>query len=287
MLETATRSEYQAPARVLRLHRLLYRLRPVKLATVADTLARFWYECKAVILLNQFFPDEVSEIPPNTAWDDILATLLHRIEVADWFPVDWQSGKNAEIGPFRDHGGILDVLYDSWMQTGEDDYEHDLSAYLNGIPVRSYGFTEMDFEYHHGLYVLSGLVSDKVHLDARTLTELELYDNVDGVLKADLRRRLEEDDFSHYPEPLCWLPELAAIATGTTGNVLLDTKVEYPEWWPEQFLWDTDVGMLREAWAEARPVVEHLNNFVLWLQDDDDGDRARQMVLIILGEEND
>ena len=62
------------------------------------------------------------------------------VEDADWFRVDWQ---------------MLDWLWEGWMQTlPEEGYEHDMAAYLTGIPVKCFGFTDADFENHHGLYVL-------------------------------------------------------------------------------------------------------------------------------------
>ena len=63
------------------------------------------------------------------------------------------------------------------------------------------------------------------HIRASDLIELGLYDNLSGKLKSEFRERARTADFSNYPEPLCWLPEMAAIATKTTGNILLDTTL--------------------------------------------------------------
>ena len=220
----------------------------------------------------------------KASWDSIFVDFLHLVQDADWFHIDW---RDEEIDPY--HHGVLDWLWESWMNYGDqeedDDYEADMASYLTGIPVRVYGLSEMDTENSEmaGVYILAGLISDNISLSASTLIELGLYDALDGLTKQQLRDDLEQGDFGHLPEPLCWIADVARIVTKRTGNLILDSVYEsYFDWWPDQFTWDEDIDALRAAWQEAKLIADRYLKFITWLNNEEGA--VQQMVDVQIAE---
>ena len=281
MFALRTGAERAAPARVLKAVETLHNLRPIQTTVLAEYLAIENYMYQAVALLNRLFPDQMpTRLLSELGWWDVLATVLSAIEEADWFWIDWQSETNGW------GQGTLDYFWEMMWSSGEPEMVHDLAAYLVGIPVRCFGFTEEDSENYEAIRILRGLVDDKASLGAGTLVDLGLYDNLTPDLKESIREGCMARDWSDQPEPLCWLGEMVAIAARATGNVLLDTSVElwdgwWDGWWPEQFTWEKDVEMLKAAWREAKPMAEHRRRFMDWLWEDDE--HPGIMIDLILG----
>lgn len=268
------------PTRLLKPVKLLAALRPVTLSAISERLTCDLYMYQAIELLNRLFPENT--YLPNidvtkTNWYDVFATVLNLIEEQDWFWIDWSSKVNG-----CPHG-TLDYLWEMMWNSGEVEIEHDIAAYLNGIPVRCFGFTETDIEECEGLTILRGLVSDEVRLPASTLADIGLFDNLTEDLMESIKYRCMAIDWSDQPEPLCWLGEMVAIAARATGNLILDYSNElYGDWWPERFDWRDDLDALREAWPAAKPVALHQQRFREWLWEDEDNAR-RTMTELMLG----
>lgn len=83
-----------------------------------------------------------------------------------------------------------------------------------------------------------------------------------GVTHYELAERLNTADFSAYDAPLCWLPEVARIVCGETGNPLLDTS-NYMDDEVTHYSWD-QADQVRELWQQAKPEVEKLREFSTW-----------------------
>lgn len=260
------------PARILRPARVLQRFRPVRARAVGEALCHRLYQSRAAWLVVTHFPEAAGEIDPQREdWWETFRYFLSLVEEADWFEIDWL---------------LLDHLWECWVNEAEDDWMHDLAAYLTGIPVRCYGFTESDIENYDCLCTLAGLITEEVSLAPSTLVAYGLYDNLTEQAKEELRLRLEAEDFSAYGEPLCWLPEMAAIATHSTGNRILDTTTEVYDLWPDRFTWSEDLNLIKEAWQEARPVAEHYKKFIAYFEDQHTAeDLMVRMVAAILGED--
>jgi hypothetical protein len=247
-------------------------LRPLTLEAVEGRITEFCFKYQAVRLVETHFP-EGERVKPKDDWDDALFHFLRMVSAKDWFEVDWE---------------VLDELYNCWLNDPEGCYNEDLAAYLTGIPVKCYGFSENDFENYTGLRVLAAMVneahSDQVSADL--LEDLDIY-RIGAVTIEETLERVANTDFSAQPAPLCWLAEMVGIAAANTGNVLLDTTFEWGEWWPEFFTWADDLERVKAAWLEAKPVAEHLEAFKEWLGEEEevDGEKIRQMVDVLLGEQ--
>jgi len=240
---------------------VLQRFRPLRLEVIAAQLREWGWKAEAIQLIETHFPEEGANLNfDRTDWISIQSHFFGLVEKADWFHIDWETERKT----YRSYG-VLDYLWEAYMNG--DDYEFELAEYLTGIPVRCYGLNEWDLENYPGLHILAGLLHDDIPLTVDYLEDIELYDNLAEISKEQLRERLRSEDFSHFPEPLCWLPEIAGVATRDTGNIILDTSQDLFESWSHEFRWDQDLNLLRQHWQQAKPVVEKLELLVQWLNE--------------------
>lgn len=255
MLKTTTNAIQPHNARILTPAAILRRLRPLKFQTVAYELRQALYRLRVLALIQRLYPGRRSNLETRGAhWSELFRELLSWIQDDDWFEIDWN---------------LLDSLYNSWMQAGDGEgYEDELAAYLVGLPVKTYGFNEITHEVYPTLIIIQGFVSDRVHLSVDALIELEIYDLIeDAFSKEHILDAVRNADFSSQPEPLCWLPTIAEIAAGVTGNTLLDTVTDAPiDWVPEHFTWADDLDLVRDAYQQAKPAIKKLKSFQQWLQ---------------------
>lgn len=270
MLKTLPGPGQVTAARILKPGRILDRLRPVKLETVAKNLWPTGYQYQALKLIETHFPDLLPSLDSRLDhWTDTFRELLTQIEAADWFEVDWD---------------WLNDLWQMWMQSGEEGHQHDFAAYLTGLPVRCYGFTEYDRERYPALAVLSRLYDEDntCSIDPDILIDLEIYDALAETTNEERRIQAINTDYSVYAEPLCWLADFVQVAAGKTGNLLLDTTLDPVDWWPDQFTWAQDLERVRDAWPEAKPVARRLARFKEWLDKGDEEMAVRMIVDILL-----
>lgn len=259
----------------------LPRLRPLTLTYLAYRLRQQYWKMLAIQLMLCHFPAEAEKHDFDQAnWSSIQLQFFGLVERADWFRIDWTSEMNPNS---YKSWGVLDSIWDAMMNGGDSDFEFELAHYLAGIPVRCYGLTDHDYEFHPGLYALVALLDEDVKPEVDFLIDFEIYDN--KLSKSQFRRRLREDDFSHLPTPLCWLPDIAGVATRDTGNVILDTSQDVYDPWTHEFTWEEDIDLLREDWQRAKPIVAKLEKFVKWLSEDES--HVAEMVWTILGENHD
>lgn len=278
MFRTQTDTITDSPDRLLRPARALARLRPVRLAALYRELRDAAWLAKALELLQAHFPANVPDDVSGLSWAGTLRGFLILVEET-LFPIDWAH---------------LDCLWKYWMSVdGEEgeEPETELAAYLEYIPVKLFNYGEgalMNWvaEEHPWFVVLAGLLSDRVHVSSEFLIDLEIYGELDGVTRAELLERLfHTDTFEKYPEPLCWLPELARMACCQTGNPLLDGwregyELAFDDW--EPFRWDADVEHVARLWREAEPVIEHWAAFDDWVNGEHPW-RLQKAVYLILG----
>lgn len=236
------------PARLLRPARALPRLRPVKLEAIADQLRRFYWGYQGAQLVR-IVPGVVGEVLPDD-WDNLLREILEQVEEWDWFSVDWS---------------LLDGDYDAWMQSGEEDY---FTQWLEFIPVMRFGFSDYEESWPDEappMALLKGLLDGDWGEDVLTnlIEGYNLAADWGSVYQFELQHRLDTADFSGYPEPLCWLPEMARIACNQTGHELLDFS-NYFEDDPVGYRWDSDLERVKELWQTAKPTVLRMRKFLAW-----------------------
>jgi hypothetical protein len=65
-----------------------------------------------------------------------------------------------------------------------------------------------------------------------------------------------------------WLPVLAKWACGCIDNPILKWSfaAHYQDNGP-RFAWATDVNQARSAWQKAKPMIEHLDQLLVWCRE--------------------
>lgn len=248
MFEITASLRAPAPGRLLKPGLALSRLRPVTLEAVADELRRFYWAYQGACLAR-IVPGVVGEVLPDD-WDDLLRAILEQCEAWDWFEPDWD---------------MLDMDYQSWMQAAEEDY---FAQWLEFIPVQRYGFSDYD-ESWPAQYPALALLKGLLHGDwgeeilASLIKQYGLEADWSTIYQYELEERVATADFSGYERPLCWLPEMARIACGSTGHELLDFS-SYFEDDPTYYRWDSDLERVKELWQTAKPSVERMREFLQW-----------------------
>jgi hypothetical protein len=263
---------------VLRPAAILRRCRPVKLRLAYGRLRQYQRKALALNLIGQHCPEQLADVGVDDDWLETFRALLAGIEALEWFEIDWAT---------------LDEYYNLAQQCGiedDDQIEPDgvsvLANYLYQIPVKTYGFADEEglaYESFPEMALLAGLLG-RHQLDVDMLVESELWDNMEDVIldASDVQARLETHDFTQYKPPLCWLPEMARIAIGATGNALLDSlQTVYAPYYGGDPRWGWDeLDQVRELYAQAKPTVEHLDKFLNWAKGPDE---MRQIAEIMLG----
>lgn len=261
MFEIAPDTDIQAPDRLLKARVALRRLRPLKLATIDRSLRDYLYRCQALRLMTEHFPDDahylVEKLP---SWDSIFNDFCNLVEAAGWFELDWDAQLDPDYQMMMegDDGGV----FAHWMWE---------------IPILTFGFSDYDDnwqEQYPGLTLLRYLLIDVDDGQEEILQILiDDYDldlsAMDHLYRSDLWEHLESGDFAGYDKPLCWLPEIARIVCGRTGNPILDTS-NYCEEESLSWTWAEDLEKARRLWAEARPSIIRWREFCQWCVGQDD-----------------
>jgi hypothetical protein len=240
--------------RILRPYTVLKRLRPVSLNALIERATRAQYRVKAIALINRYFPEQLAvvQVSPglDAPWLEIFGHFLRLVEGAGWFEVDWDR---------------LSSLEEGWCQSGENSYEDHLALYLDNIPVRVYGIGEDDQDVYNALWILRMLLDEYTRVDPDFLIGYELYDALDDIFsKEEILCHVRNADYSHLPEPLCWLDEICEIAAGN-GNQLLTETFETTDYGMSPFLWERDLERVKALYREARPAIKRLQAFRDWL----------------------
>lgn len=263
------------PGQLLRPAAVLTRARPVKLAAVAHQLEIGRRKGRALALIERHFPDELVRAGDGDSWYDTFRDFLDYVQEADWFPIDWQT---------------FDYLWDWAMSAGiEEDGPMEpnglelMADYLVAIPVRGYGLQDDEWGGPMETMPELGLIQmilGRYPPDIDFLVSLDIYDNWDDDLAENFtavaRQRLASPEIRNLPEPLCFLPDVAAVAMSETGNIILDTTNGIRDmeglydghYYGTGWEWDdpADLAKLRQAWQEAEPVVEALEAYQAWCQ---------------------
>lgn len=249
MLKIEASTSAPSPARLLSPAAVLRRLRPVKLSIIADELNTYFWRYQGAQLIG-LTGAKFEQVPDN--WEDMLREVLRQVEAWDWFEVDWDQ---------------LNGDYDSWMQSGEEEY---FNHWLTYIPVARYGISDWDESWIHECApmallkaLLNGDWGDTILINILDEYGLQADWNV---TQGDIWYRLQTADFSGYGGPLAYLPEMARIACNRTGHELLDYS-NYFEDEPMVYRWDDDLETVKGLWQTAKPTVERMREFLRWCDD--------------------
>lgn len=274
MFEFKASFNTQSADRILKPAAVLRRLRPVTLVKAASILSEHCYLGKALALHREHGPMMLNAYDyPRKAlphWTEIFNDFLRNVEAWGWFGIDWD---------------LLDADYNGWMEMGEEGADQ-FAQYLDYIPIQLFGFSDYDEswpEEYPQVAMLRALLDPGWDQRGEMLVSLcDQYEiDTDWVAYSwGLQERLEGGEFDELDEPLCWLPEIARIACGRTGNVILDCA-NYIEEEPLGWRWDRDLEKARRCWAEAKPSIEHWRKFLNWF---DGPKEMRQMVELLIGE---
>lgn len=224
--------------------RRLGRLHPVEIGT--DDLAYRAY------LVARVYTGVSGPLPWKHGWAAVLGEALRYIDKQGWFEIDWatvEADKEADMQVEEEEQGFL-------------------NRWLWQIPILRYGFSDWDDDWpnqQRGMAVLKALVKPGWIYGQDFLGEYAaVYDLrlPDALTTPALQRRLAEDDFSGYSEPLCWLPFLAKVAANATGDPLLDYQ-NYSEDEPPWYAW-TELDQARRDYQAAKPHIDRLKHFLEW-----------------------
>lgn len=237
--------------RLLKPAAALGRLRAIKLAVIQRDLETWCYRARSAELGQRFAPHLTAQWSLVSDWDDWFNAILRTVEATYPFEIDW---------------GLLDADYQAWMDD-EDEYQETFARWLWELPVQRYGFSNWDEswpEHYPAMALVKALVDDDWGDDILAYLA-ESYDlSIDGdVLLADIRYRLSYPAlFEQLDPPLCWLPEMEALALGTTGNPLLDSS-NYYEDDPPSYTWE-QVEEVAELYRQAEPTLVKMREFLGW-----------------------
>lgn len=274
MLKIATDIRDTDYPRLLKLRRMLRPLRPIRLEVVRRELLDARRAGRALSLLEAHFPGYLRGYQGGRGfdWTDVLGDLLRCCEAEDWLEADWSN---------------LDDQYNAWAYGDEDETMDEFAEYPTFIPARCFGFSPEDellWEDNPAALVLAAVLTEKVELESGYL--IDMLDDAevslglfDGLTNHHLWHRLEHADFTAYPEPLCWLPDVCKVIDGSTGNYLLDSsRIMWDRIW---HTWDNDLEFIKAQWQEAKPVAERLAKFLEW--SNEPGERIRPMLEALTG----
>lgn len=268
-IEASTRAE--SPARLLKPASVMRRLRPLKLEAVLQGLLDWDYLRQAVQLAQLVAPQELEGIDHNgfPAWWELMREIIGAVETEGWFDIDRSQ---------------LDADW-QYMMEDPDSGRHHFAQWLTCIPVELYGFSDYDDDWpeqYPPMALLAGLLGERDISQEHVLKLIEEYDittDFGEITCSQLRDRLNTADFSGYEPPLCWLPDIARIACGRTGNTLLDLS-SYMEEEPLGWTWAEDLELAKQTYAAAAPLVERMREFLTWC---DGPDQMQEMVEALVG----
>jgi hypothetical protein len=251
----------------------LQRLWPVRLTAIKTQLQNCQRAVMGLRLVEQYFPEALDQYGDlaQTTWWDILVDLANRVEDAGWFEIDWDG---------------LNEAWAAWLEQADENGDH-LATFLRYIPIRLYGFTREPaaiplFQAEPGLYleffppmellyVLLDPTAAEISSGLRVAAELfdveSAWDELDREAAWERLHAIEAEPAA-YPELARRLPVLAKWACGCIDNPILKWSfaVHYQDNGP-RFAWDTDVDQARSAWQAAKPMTEHLDQWLVWCRE--------------------
>lgn len=278
MLEIRAVSIADNPGRILKYNIALSSLRPRRIAPFFMEILDLSRLSLSVNLYNRFGDGDVKRFSLN--WDDNLREFLCMIEKCDLIPINWI---------------ILDDFYDIWQQ--ESDYEYCdggeviestgknyMAAYLTGIPLKTYGWSDealLNESQDHWRVILASFIGIAA-LDECTISKLDLHEYLDYP-PDEIKARLQNDDFSKYDHPLDLLPDICYLIAGETGNEIIDTYIDFGDLDPWRWRWDRDLERLNREWIEAKPLVEKYDKFDKWFFAGDYEEKIIMMLRTLCG----
>ncbi len=280
MFAIDTRTWPQAPHRVLRPGRTLARVTGRSLRT-----PQYLRLERVLYLVETHFPAslaDVEAISQGLYWVDAFGHFLALVKAAGWFDVcDW-------------------LLEDLWVAAQhEEDWEEDgepmslwyFAGFLDGIPINLLGFGPgeigwegADINQYPVLALLEGLVGGvglyKYDHDRwlpkinHNLLERQIQQWREGpIYQAHTGRTcdlvVQLGVLDQLEPPLNAIPLAAQWACGETGNIVLDEYWDMnDEIWPDRWLWDQDLGLIKQMWAEAMEIKQQIEPLLLWANQD-------------------
>lgn len=255
MVRTQTYSSPNPAPRLLSAARALWQLQPVNMADPVGLAQDDIYDFRAHTLAMLL---GVKVLSADDGWSGVLGDILRHVDKAGWFEVDWEQVEQDENTDMK-----IGYGYDD----GEDAEDSYLARWLWEVPIARYGFSDWDDSWVDE-YPVIGLLKSLLHKEWGTDIVGDWIDHYNlqadwlGLRRPALLHRLETADFSRYPEPLRWLPLIARIALGQTGDPLLDYQNFYEDEPPSYFWWG--LAEARAAYRQARPSIVKLNQFLEW-----------------------
>jgi hypothetical protein len=256
------------PARyLLRPKQVIWRARMVRLSVAWKNINAYANAARAWELVQRFFPETLEKYHPSNLALDTLPALLHRVEEAGWFEVDWETMDYFwEVLANEDEDGLEPYDLDFGMEC-----EIDLLACLEYIPVKRYNWSVEQWMNMDGMPLLSIFKRFLDH-DYHMTTG---YDTADyhRLTPEWLKERCQAVAESRG-EPFDILPTLVDYVLAKTGNPLLDGHSDSSEMrWPYDlgYKWDRpeDVEELKRLSAEATLVWQQIKTLAGWLDTDD------------------
>lgn len=254
-------------------------LRPCALRGVVRELRAYNKTGKVLSLLGHIFPDESKAVIYDdkdwlldVTWVNKLYYLFGLIESADYFEIDKE---------------LINWLYNGWLYEDAPYFSEIIAHFLDYMPVVFHGTgSKVVLDGCEGISILTGLLHVDYGLDSDFLIAYEIYDNLYYADKRDMYDKLLTKDFGSYDAPLCYLPEIARVVVKETANLILDNDqadLESEDWMQYPLLsWRDDLIQVRNDWHAAKPVIERLNAFMDWLNEDEAN--IRRMVGLVLDE---
>ena len=283
LIGTLPHARPQAAARFLRADSVLARVLKVPEPTYVWRL-----EGKAMSLVAHYFPDKLDETQQVESWlfpdwAMKLQFFLKQVEDAGWFDIDWDLLNYLAEWAQNDEAEGDDSSDPDWMPLGLC-Y---MAEYLDGIPVKTFGFNPEspadDIGQYPPLALLEAILSaEKQYRFTGYSLDFDVFEQLPPDLAAD---QLEQawkriDDLgTGLEQPLCWLPEMARFACDRTGNAVLDQQTDITmDLWPTQWSWTDDLDLIREQWTEAQPTLTRVKQFLEWAEGEEQLDRILKIV---------
>lgn len=257
--------------RILNPLNALIRLRPVLFESIGQAIHPHHRRIEALQLFFKFYPELMWDNLPVDDWTDILRYFLFQVQDDRQIRMDWAS---------------MDDLYryaiEDYLETEEEKKDPDwepegleiLAMAMKFIPVECFGFDNEGFrglqiEEYPVMRLLDALLNPGGHElpGSARFYFLDDLGDWDEWNKIEALERIRSLDMNHLPEPLHWLPEMAAYAIAGTGNELLDNPADFNNWDIGWFTWD-ELDTVCNLYRDAETTHERMELFNAWADSD-------------------
>lgn len=282
----------------------LTRLRAVTMKSVVHQLTIRYRMIRGLQLIHRFCPSNLVDVCPQAdSWPGILESFLHWIDSdLDWFELDWEDIHQVYDMAIQDELNETTGDPDDGPPAWSSPVWENVALLLQKIPVMSYGILLNEDDDGHGseekvmccfglhrtfpFRLLRALLGQRplaipVSDGFKTRIKLPRKFSWNSESKKAAWRQVYTMNPTDFPEPLCWLPQVALFACGVSGNPLLD-RLYTPEDWnnPAFYSWDRpeDIDRLRQLSAQARGIVDLAYEFVNWAEKEENVKKVFQLV---------